>query len=158
MSSTNGDNWSRSLCVKKHYFQPIFSERICNVISAGFSEESVVYSCFVGSFSLLHRLPGVGQNDIETEKRLQLYGCCTCNDIGMLVNVDTNIAAMNPSITSHQICQIIKIHRLPSTSNLPCAHGCGSHNDVIKWKHFPGYWPFVRGIHRPPVNSLHTGQ
>ena len=25
------------------------------------------------------------------------------------------------------------------------------HDDVIKWKHFPRYWPFVRGIHRPPV-------
>ena len=25
------------------------------------------------------------------------------------------------------------------------------HNyDVIKWKHFPCYWPFVRGIHRSP--------
>ena len=22
------------------------------------------------------------------------------------------------------------------------------HDDVIKWKHFPLYWPFVRGIHR----------
>ena len=22
------------------------------------------------------------------------------------------------------------------------------HDDVIKWKHFPGHWPFVRGIHR----------
>ena len=21
------------------------------------------------------------------------------------------------------------------------------HDDVIKWKHFPPYWPFVRGIH-----------
>ena len=31
-------------------------------------------------------------------------------------------------------------------------------DDVIKWKHFPYYWPFVRGIHRPPVNSLHKGQ
>ena len=26
------------------------------------------------------------------------------------------------------------------------------HNDVIKWKHFPRYWPFVRGTHRSPVN------
>ena len=25
-------------------------------------------------------------------------------------------------------------------------------------KHFPPYWPFVQGIHRPPVNSLHRGQ
>ena len=29
---------------------------------------------------------------------------------------------------------------------------------VIKWKHFPRYWPFVRGIHRSPVNSPHKGQ
>ena len=33
------------------------------------------------------------------------------------------------------------------------------HNDdVIKWKHFPRYWPFVRGIHRSPVNSPHKDQ
>ena len=32
------------------------------------------------------------------------------------------------------------------------------HDDVIKWKHFPRNWPFVRGIHRSPVNSLHKGQ
>ena len=32
------------------------------------------------------------------------------------------------------------------------------HDDVIKWKHLPRYWPFVRGIHRPPVNSPHKGQ
>ena len=32
------------------------------------------------------------------------------------------------------------------------------HGDVIKWKHFPLYWPFVRGIHRGPVNSTHKGQ
>ena len=32
------------------------------------------------------------------------------------------------------------------------------HDDVIKWKQFPRYWPFVRGIHRSPVNSVHKGQ
>ena len=32
------------------------------------------------------------------------------------------------------------------------------HDDVIKWKHFPGYRPLVRGIHRRPVNSPHKGQ
>ena len=31
------------------------------------------------------------------------------------------------------------------------------HDDVIKWKHFPSYWPFVRGIHRSPVDSHHKG-
>ena len=34
----------------------------------------------------------------------------------------------------------------------------GLHDDVIKWKHFPRYWPFMRGIHRSPVNSPHKGQ
>ena len=33
-----------------------------------------------------------------------------------------------------------------------------THGDVIKWKNFPRYWPFVRGIHRSPVNSPHKGQ
>ena len=32
------------------------------------------------------------------------------------------------------------------------------HDDVIKWKHFPRYWPFMRGIHRSSVNSPHKGQ
>ena len=32
------------------------------------------------------------------------------------------------------------------------------HDDVIKWKQFPRYWPFVRGIHRSPVNSPHKVQ
>ena len=33
-----------------------------------------------------------------------------------------------------------------------------NHGDVIKWKHFPRNWPFVRGIHRSTVNSPHKGQ
>ena len=33
-----------------------------------------------------------------------------------------------------------------------------NHDDVIKWQHFPRYWPFVRWIHRSPVNSLHKAQ
>ena len=32
------------------------------------------------------------------------------------------------------------------------------HDDVIKWKLFPRNWPFVRGIHRSPMNSPHKGQ
>ena len=31
-------------------------------------------------------------------------------------------------------------------------------DDVIKRKHFPRYRPFVREIHRSPVNSPHKGQ
>ena len=32
------------------------------------------------------------------------------------------------------------------------------HEDAIKWKHFPCYWPFVRGIHWWPVDSPHKGK
>ena len=32
------------------------------------------------------------------------------------------------------------------------------HDDVIRWKHFPHYWPFMQGIHWSPVNSPHKGQ
>ena len=39
-----------------------------------------------------------------------------------------------------------------------CASANSYHDDVIKWKHFLRYWPFVRGIHRSPVKSAHKGQ
>ena len=32
------------------------------------------------------------------------------------------------------------------------------HDDVTKCKHFSRFWPFVRGIHRSPVNSPNKGQ
>ena len=44
---------------------------------------------------------------------------------------------------------------VPMLAKMP---GALWHDDVIKWKHFPRYWPFVRGIHRSPVNSPHKGQ
>ena len=54
------------------------------------------------------------------------------------------------------VCEMAAI--LPRTQ---CDRQCPArknHNDIIKWKHFPRYWPFVRGIHRLPVNSSHKGQ
>ena len=38
-----------------------------------------------------------------------------------------------------------------------CCHWT-DHDDVIKWKKFPRYLPFVRGIHRWPMKSPHKGQ
>ena len=32
------------------------------------------------------------------------------------------------------------------------------HDEVIKWKHFLRYWPFVWGIHRSPLHFPHKGQ
>ena len=37
-------------------------------------------------------------------------------------------------------------------------HVLVTYDDVIEWEHFRRYWPFVRWIHRSPVNSPHKGQ
>ena len=48
------------------------------------------------------------------------------------------------------------------TVTILCYNGlrceCYYHDDVIKWKHSPRYWPFVREIHWSPMNSPHKGQ
>ena len=54
-------------------------------------------------------------------------------------------------------------HRPPSIQLSQISHEApkeplSCHDDVIKWKHFMSYWPFVRGIHRSPGNYPHKGQ
>ena len=41
---------------------------------------------------------------------------------------------------------------------LMCKHLLIVDDDIMKWKHFLRYRPFVRGIHRSLVDSLHWGQ
>ena len=65
------------------------------------------------------------------------------------------------------MCLIARFRSLNSLTKLPLnadpsfsqSHATkGIHDDVIKWKHFPRYWPFVWGIHQSTVNSPHKGQ
>ena len=54
-----------------------------------------------------------------------------------------------------------KVERPDGHTNFPPEHWVVKilyHDDVNKWKHFPPYWPFVRGIHRSPENSSVTGE
>ena len=51
----------------------------------------------------------------------------------------------------------LRCHWLKGLRHLQTQHPA-IHDDVIKWRHFPRHWPFVRGFHRSPVNSLHKGQ
>ena len=53
-------------------------------------------------------------------------------------------------------CQL-KLHSARLCRHRGAIDGC-IHDDVIKWKHFPRYWPFMRGIHRSPATSPHKGQ
>ena len=63
-----------------------------------------------------------------------------------------------PCFTGHMITypSMLAFKLLHVSKRGPVGWPC--HDDVIKWKHFPRYWPFVRGIHRSPVNSPHKGQ
>ena len=61
-----------------------------------------------------------------------------------------------PILTYHQNGAVAFIwgqfyKRYPSHQSL-------NHDDVIKWKHFPCYWPSVRGIHRSPVTGEFPSQ
>ena len=64
------------------------------------------------------------------------------------------------------VCTCSRVHMYAYTCiyirigpGLLCSHdACFYPDDVVKWKHFPRYWPFVRGIHRSPMNSSHKGQ
>ena len=55
-----------------------------------------------------------------------------------------------------QSCQITL--NISGSPKLTFSGASRIHDDVIKWKHFPRYWPFVPEIHQSPVNSLHKGQ
>ena len=52
---------------------------------------------------------------------------------------------------SHSLCEFIR----DGNSEI---RRSTSQDDVIKWKQFPRYWPFVQRIHRWPANSPHKGQ
>ena len=54
-----------------------------------------------------------------------------------------------PYVNSHHKALSRRITRnVPGQWQRTLALMMGSHDDVIKWKHFPRNWPFVRGIHR----------
>ena len=50
------------------------------------------------------------------------------------------------------------VHRMSVLQLTKKYHAVIFHDVVIKRKHFPRYWPFVRGIHRSSVNSPQIGQ
>ena len=53
----------------------------------------------------------------------------------------------------------IHAHHTELQYSLSPSHSIEVYNDdVIKWKQFPCYWPFVREIHRSLVNSPHKSQ
>ena len=63
------------------------------------------------------------------------------------------------AINDVQNCSVSKNATLSGSHMASCgAWASITHDDVIKWKHYPYYSPFVRGIHRSPVDAPHKGQ
>ena len=62
------------------------------------------------------------------------------------------------TIPEGQNWQRVKIKWMKHALKMQCPRDQHCHDDVIKWKHFPRNWPFVREIHRSPVNFPHKGQ
>ena len=82
------------------------------------------------------------------------------NYIALLVSTHNSIASTYRSCEynircAHLLHDLID-YRARKINSRECNYS--SHDDVIKWKHFPRYWPFVRRIHRSPVNCQHKGQ
>ena len=105
-------------------------------------------------------------------------GYCSTNPFKLTINIgwddEKDLARLNPSsksIMTHIILAYMH-HYIPIWQWMLTQWGLNMqicvwfviiaystlHDDVIKWKHFPRYWPFVRGIHRWPVDSPHKGQ
>ena len=94
------------------------------------------------------------------EQRDKLLVQSNNNEIGITVIVWDN-PQTSGEILLHRASKYIKFFLVIASSKsqrLVWVHHLPCHNDVIKWKHFPRYWRFVRGIHRWAVNSPHKGQ
>ena len=111
---------------------------------------------FIRCFSYLSVIPGqtgpinrLGQTKFGRTKPNGM----SCEKFGLrtLVMAKTSLSGLFfPSVPSG--------HAFHPTSEV-MINSCNAahHDDVIKWKYFPRYWPIVLGFHRSPVNSPHKG-
>ena len=108
---------------------------------------SLCCQCFMGytqsyalgllNFHWGHRLLGVNE--------------ATQNDMGKIGHCRIT-AKHNKSWTVRKSWDVIPCECIDNSWDNQTMQGL--HDDVIKWKHMPCYWPFVQGIHRSP----HKGQ
>ena len=99
---------------------------------------------------------------------LSLMVVCKANKPGVIGGIPSKRPVIRKSFPCHEINMIYLVSYLadphPIIWNITCnlkgfpvfksKKSC-IHDDVIKWKHFPCYWPFVRVIHRSSVDSPH---
>ena len=91
--------------------------------------------------------------------KLRVTGLCVGNSpVTVEFPAQRASSAENVSIWwRHHECRAFMFHFVASLSNINQAMNwrVKFHDDVIKWKRFPHYWPFVKGIHWSLVDSHH---
>ena len=95
-----------------------------------------------------------GHNEFNEWNELIVYEMFVLNHcfaLSFFTSMALCKTAISPMLT---YCEILQSRTEPSTCRLRIiqlfneSHFSQDHDDVIIWKHFPRYWPFVRGIHR----------
>ena len=86
---------------------------------------------------------GTTTSGTQPQKNMTTMGKIDTSDLMMIIRWIINVSYRSPKLEWAGLIHDIGNH---------------SHDDVIKWKHFPRNWPFVREIHRSPVNFPHKGQ
>ena len=78
---------------------------------------------------------------------------CKCQNITLMIIQHWKMWWL--AVVSHQAINWGKDDHAVWRYMAPLSHKelTDSHDDVIEWKPFPRYWPFVRGIHQSVVNS-----
>ena len=104
----------------------------------------LIWDCFIGSDLYVLRVPVdvsyLKQRAVNNAKEGQMYFVMSRRSLipDIMVHGGLNWESSSKSTVSAHMLWI----EFMSTP----------HDVVIKWKHFPRYWSFVRGIHRSPVN------
>ena len=146
-------------------FMIIRSLFCCALLCSGYAINFLIGWCFIFEFSNIHL-------------SCMVIGTSWIFKIILIVPGDSLIGILTASLrSSHYDPQWVMIHLMTiritnvtlylrisieiKEGQLWHAESYRQHStydDVIKWKHFPRYCPFVWGIHRSTVNSPHKGQ
>ena len=98
-------------------------------------------------------------NSVFVRHQLRLFGLpCTSQKVCTLKQFACTMSnnVQLDRLRDFFACNLIITYSFPTHASI-CTIST-FHDDVIKWKHLPRYWPFVRGIQRAPVNSPRKGQ
>ena len=123
--------------------------RHCNVKSIE-TKKCLFDEIFIAGCNWFLKLPLAGNNHIAPGYVVRFRRQVRSMATDQLVLETIAVAFQN---WSERLC-----HRELYFIKVQSKTGLLVHDDVIKWKNFPRYRPFVWGIHRSAANSPHNGQ